>query len=167
MLPHLGIVGFHIFHPGRAAAGKLRYGPVPLRETFHQLAGLFHYGHVRREIGVQHIIGAQPAQQGHHFPLDKAAVRHAELLAQRRPDGRGCAAYHNFIRVCHSPSHILVFILLRDTSGGTDISALPAMDTNCSIPCQLQIITACNPDAFRADILTLAAFDTFRLIPDD
>ncbi len=64
-------------------------------DPFHQLAGLLHYRHIRGKIRIQHIVGAKPAEECDHFPLHKAAVRHAEFLAQGNAHGRRGAENDN------------------------------------------------------------------------
>ena len=165
IISHFRIIGLHVFHPGRTAAGKLRKRRGSFGQPFHQLAGFLHNRHICRKIGIQNVISTQLSQQRHHLTLDKASVRHPEFLSQRRTDGGGSTENNNAVRIGRGFPDAFILISFRNASGRTDIGTLSAMDTDSIITRKAQVIASRYPDAFRTYLFTLAAFDALGLIP--
>ena len=143
----------------------MRQGLIAGGDPLDQLAGLLHDGQVGGKVGIQHIVGAQGPQQGHHFPLDKGTLGHSEFLAQRRADGGRGADDDHLVRVLHGGADCRIFVDLGDAGGRADIGALAAVDADGLSAGLLQGVCTMYADLLCADLLAHAALDAQSFVP--
>ncbi len=156
----LGRVDLREMDPAGTAAGELGEGLIALGQAAEQLTGLLHDGEIGGEIGVQHVVGAQRTEQGHHFSLHKGARRHAELLAQRGADcGRG-ADHHHLVGVGHRLTHLRALVPLGDAVHRAGVGALTAVDAHGFSAGFLQRVGAVYAHQIGTGHLAHAAPDT-------
>ena len=72
---------FAEFNPtGRTGGDKRELSAV--LDSLDKLVCLLHDGEIGAEVGVIHLVKAEPAQSGDHFTLSVGAYRHAKHFAQ-------------------------------------------------------------------------------------
>ena len=154
-------------HPAGAAAGELGQGAILFGDSADQLAGLFHNGQIGGEVGIQHIIGTQCAQQCHHLAFHKGAGFHAEFLAQRGANrGRGADHQHP-IGVGGRLTNLGAFVPLHDAVHRAGVDALAAVDTDGVAAGLFQRVAAVYPHQIGTGFLAHTASDAGIFMAQD
>ena len=107
----------------RCYHGQRRVGIV---EPRNELRALFHYGHVRGHIDVEHFVKADCFERGDHFALDVRADGIAELLAERGANGGRSADNNRFARVGKQFFHVLDAVFFAKRARRANVDTLTA-----------------------------------------
>ncbi len=118
----------HVAHPPGAARrehGKHRAG-IALAQAVQELAAFLHDGHVRREVGVEHVVEAQRAQRGGQAPLAGVGAFEPEPFAPRGAHRRGHLGHAHRVEVGQGSQHRIGVVALAQGAGRAMGNALAA-----------------------------------------
>ena len=161
---HVGMEGFAVADPGRAAAGKLRKRAAALGHAFDELAAFLKNREVGAEVRVEHVVGAERAQKRDHLAFDKIAVRTAEFLAETDAHGGTRGEDDDLVGIGDGLSHLFPFGLDLERADGADGNALTAVDADGLVARLSQIVVVVDADVVVADAGTEPALHAEGLI---
>ena len=125
MVDEVGVVVLAELDPSRRAGGYHGQHAAVL-DPVDELVGLLHDGHVRAEVGVEHLVKAQAAKGRGHLALHVGANGQAELLAKSRANGGGGLHDDYLLRVVDGVDNVLGVVPLGQSPGGAADDALAA-----------------------------------------
>ena len=152
-----GVEEFGVTHPGGAAARELRQGSRFLHDALDQFARFFDDREVGGEVRVEHVVGAERAQKGHHAAFDESAVRESEGFAESHAHGGGGRENDRDFRIGKGGFHGRDFALFDDRVHGTHVRALTAVDADRAVAGLREVVAPLHADVVAADGLAEAA----------